>query len=349
MMRMRGQYRDDPGLGLGLGLGYTVFVLSLILPTFNEAESLPELLEEIETALHGTPFEVIIVDDDSPDRTWELAETLSENRPYVRVLRRMGRRGLSSAVVEGFSAAQGDVLAVMDSDGQHDPALLPRLYAAIQSGADIAIGSRYVSGGSVEGWAHARHFASFVATACAWLVCTNRVRDPMSGYFAVSRPVFADIRDKLRPRGFKILLEILGTMPRRSRVQEIPLIFRLRTRGSSKLNACVQTQFFRQMLSLLWRRSAWHIVFVCFSAVLCVLLGIRAWNLHLLYLDAGVRQQVRQSLESITEGKGWLMSDVALRHVRRDGFRFLYRRHGRGEDHTQCYDFFYSDGLQTCT
>ncbi|OGJ55128.1 hypothetical protein A3D11_03600 [Candidatus Peribacteria bacterium RIFCSPHIGHO2_02_FULL_49_16] len=324
-------------------------MLSLVLPTFNESENLQGLLEEIDTALQDIPFEVIIVDDDSPDRTWELAETLSEDRLYVRTLRRIGRRGLSSAVVEGFSVAKGDVLAVMDSDGQHDPMILPRLYAAIRSGVTVAIGSRYVSGGSVEGWAQARHVASFVATACAWLVCTNRVRDPMSGYFAVSRSVFTDIRDKLRPRGFKILLEILGTIPRSARVQEIPLIFRLRERGASKLNACVQMQFFIHILSLLWRRNRWLVVFVCFSAILVLLLGVRAWNLRFLYLDADLRQQVRLSVESLTKEQGWLMSDILFQEVYKSGFRVLHRRHGRGEDAIQCYELSYPGALQTCT
>src|SRR3990167_6797610 len=114
-----------------MNLRYGILVLSLILPTYNEAENLPGLLEEIEGALGDIPFEMIVVDDYSPDRTWEVAELLAEERPYLRVLRRVGRRGLSSAVLEGLRLANGDVLAVIDSDGQHDPSLLPRLYAAV--------------------------------------------------------------------------------------------------------------------------------------------------------------------------------------------------------------------------
>lgn len=165
-------------------------MLSLILPTYNEAENLPGLLEEIEGAMGDIPFEMIVVDDDSPDRTWEVAELLADDRPYLRVLRRMGRRGLSSAVIEGFRMAQGDVLVAMDSDGQHDPLLLPRLYAAIRSGVGVALGSRYVPGGSVEGWARARHWLSYIATGLAWLVTRTRVKDPMSGFFAIDRRLF---------------------------------------------------------------------------------------------------------------------------------------------------------------
>ena len=117
-------------------------MLSLVLPTYNEADNLPELVPALEALLAGLPYEIIVVDDDSPDGTWRVALDLARQRDRVRVIRRVGRRGLSSAVVEGFLAAKGDVLAVADADGQHDLALLPKLYDAVRAGANVAVGSR---------------------------------------------------------------------------------------------------------------------------------------------------------------------------------------------------------------
>ncbi len=318
-------------------------MLSLILPTYNEAENLPDLLTEIVGAMGGIPFEVVVVDDDSPDRTWEVAELLSEDRPYLRVLRRMGRRGLSSAVLAGFRIAQGDVLAAMDSDGQHDPALLPRLYAAVQSGAALAIGSRYVPGGSVEGWARARHAASYIATGLAWLACPRRVRDPMSGFFALDRRTFAALDTRVHPRGFKILLEFLALLPSGARVAEVPLAFRLRRRGESKLNARVEAQYLWQICSLLLRRFRWLLPIAAVSLVLLFLLFSRAWALRFLYFNRAVRSEAQSTLLRFREERGWLLSDVLLREVHRDGFRFLHRQHLRGKDPVECFTYTFID------
>ncbi|MBI2117271.1 polyprenol monophosphomannose synthase [Candidatus Peregrinibacteria bacterium] len=318
-------------------------MLSLILPTYNEAENLPDLLEEIEGAMDDISFEIIVVDDDSPDRTWEVAGLLAEDRPYLRVLRRVGRRGLSSAVLEGFRMARGDILVVMDSDGQHDPLLLPRLYAAVLDTAGIAIGSRYVPGGSVEGWARARHAASYIATGLAWLVCPRRVRDPMSGFFAMDRRLFLSIHERLHPRGFKILLEILAAIPHGTCVKEIPLVFRVRRKGKSKLSLCVEFQFVSQVVALLLRRRG--LALFCVLVLLTVFLPLlpRAWSLRLLYLDRAVRLEVQSSLLRFREERGWLLSDVELREVRRDGFRFLHRQHLRGEDPVECFTYTFAD------
>lgn len=324
-------------------------MLSLVLPTYNEADNLPELLAEIEGAVGDIPFEIIVVDDDSPDRTWEVAGRCARDRPYLRVLRRVGRRGLSSAVLEGFRMAQGDILAVMDSDGQHDPRLLPRLYGAVRENAGIAIGSRYVPGGSVEGWAQARHAASYIATGLAWLVCPRRVRDPMSGFFALDRRTFAVLETRVHPRGFKILLEFLAILPPGARVAEVPLAFRLRRRGESKLNARVEAQFLLQIYSLLLRRFRWSFLFLAVCIALLFLLFPRAWELRLLYADAAVRAQVREGVEKLAAERGWLRSDISFRSVQRTGFTFLHRQHMRGRDPVECFTHSFSDRvLRTC-
>jgi len=324
-------------------------VLSIVVPTYNEAENIHRLLGEIVTVLGNMSFEVIIVDDDSPDRTWEIAQNMTRQKPWLRVIRRIGKRGLSSAAVDGFHAARGDVLAVMDSDGQHDPALLPRLFDAVQSGAVVAIGSRYIPGGSVEGWAHTRHFLSFIATGCAWFVCSSRIRDPMSGFFAIRRTVFATVASRLRPRGFKILLEILGVLDRKVQVIEIPLVFRLRRKGESKLDARIEIQFFLQILSLLWRRY-WQLIIFCMLCIgLLAVLIPHAWSLRLLYVDASARSRVSEDLKLISEEQGWILSNISLLQVEQTGFRFVHREHRRGKDATDCYVYtFDAPSIRPC-
>ncbi len=218
-------------------------MLSLILPTYNESENLPGLLEKLGAVLRGIPHEIIVVDDDSPDGTWRIAQELSRNRDDLRVVRRVGRRGLSSAVIEGFLASKGDVLAVADADGQHDLSLIPKLRDAVQSGAGIALGSRYTAGGSVGEWDERRHTLSRIATALAMRLCKVRVTDPMSGFFAIDRKAFEEILPRLNPKGFKILLDLLVHAPAGLRAAEIPFTFGVRTHGESKLSRRVQLEF----------------------------------------------------------------------------------------------------------
>lgn len=218
-------------------------MLSLILPTFNEAENIPELLPKIEQTLKGIPHEVIIVDDDSPDGTWRVAQELSLHLDDVHVIRRVGRRGLSSAVIEGFLAAKGDVFAVMDADGQHDMGLLPKLYEAVEKEGGIAIGSRYMEGGSVGQWDERRQLLSRIATTLAIKLCKVKVTDPMSGFFAIRRQLFQGVADHLNPKGFKILLDLLVHVPSSTPVTEVPFTFASRLHGESKLSRRVQLEF----------------------------------------------------------------------------------------------------------
>jgi dolichol-phosphate mannosyltransferase len=218
-------------------------MLSLVLPTYAEAENLPGVLAAAESALAGVPYEVLIVDDDSPDQTWRVALDLAREREHVRVLRRVGRRGLSSAVVEGFLAAKGDVLAVADADGQHDFSILPALYQAVRGGAQVAVGSRYAEGGSVGDWDERRHALSRLATRLAIRLCRVPVADPMSGFFAVERGTFEAVLPRLNPKGFKILLDLLVHAPAGARVHEVPFTFGARRKGESKLSRHVQVEF----------------------------------------------------------------------------------------------------------
>ncbi|MEQ1843447.1 MAG: glycosyltransferase family 2 protein, partial [Verrucomicrobiales bacterium] len=182
-------------------------------------------------------------DDDSPDRTWEIAGKIGRDDPHIRVIRRLGRRGLSSAVIEGFLAAKGSVLAVMDADGQHDMSLLPALRDAAERNRGIALGSRYAEGGGFGDWKKERLKLSQFATWLTHKVCKVKASDPMSGFFAVDRNVFESVVDKLNPKGFKILLDILVRVSADTPVTEIPFTFASRLRGESKLSWRVQLEF----------------------------------------------------------------------------------------------------------
>lgn len=307
-------------------------MLSLILPTYNEASNLPELIDEIEEAMYGVPFEVIVVDDDSLDRTWETAESIGN---FVRVIRRVGRRGLSSAVVEGFQAAEGDVLAVMDSDGQHDPCVLPYLYGEVKRGAAVAIGSRYVPGGSVEGFAKPRHFMSRVATILAWLVTPMRVQDPMSGFFAIDRNVFQSCASALRPRGFKILLEILAHLPRYSHIVEVPLEFRKRRSGESKLDASVQRAYLFQVSRLFFQKRQ-GFLFGLSVLVIAVVLLFKIWTIRLLYLDHSTQSRVSTAVIVASDEHEWLLSGISITSLTNEYVTLQYRSYQRGKDSHEC-------------
>ena len=214
-------------------------VLSVITPTFNEAENVPLLIEALHEALERVPHEIIVADDDSPDRTWEVADKIASKDPTVRVMRRFHDHGLSSAVLDAMSVARGDYLAVIDADLQHDPSVLPDMVAAVMSGdSDVSIGSRSTPGGGYGDWTRGRRFVSWVATTIARVLLRVPVTDPMSGYFVVSRAVYESSASGINPRGFKILLEFIGR-DRSLRVSEVGYEFRNREHGETKLNRSV--------------------------------------------------------------------------------------------------------------
>lgn len=312
--------------------------LSLILPTYNEAENVPELLRRVRAA--AAPAEVLLVDDDSPDRTWEVAEGLRAEYPELRVIRRVGKKGLSSAVVDGCDAATGEAFVVMDSDLQHDPAIIGRLLAAIEGGAGIAVASRYREGGSVGEWVHGRRLLSKLGTFVARKLPNVETTDPMSGFFAVRADLYRAARPLLVPEGFKILFELLAALPRGTRIDEVPLVFQPRLHGQSKLSLAVQFQFLRQSLRLGFRRIGLTgpRAFAVLALVLAMAFGWRAWNLRRLYVDASMRRAVQAQLRAVSDAKGWILSDVRIDTVGPDGtLRLTHIRHGRGPDEETCW------------
>jgi dolichol-phosphate mannosyltransferase len=224
--------------------------ITVVCPTLNESENVSRLIRELEEVLRRIDYEIIIVDDDSPDRTWAVAEEMGQRDPRIRVLRRKGPRSLGWSVIEGFSSARGEVIACMDADLQHDPAILPRMVEELLHGSDLVVGSRYVHGGSIGDWRWTRRFESRLATKLAQWVIGIRICDPMSGYFLLRRADFLRVRERLNGQGFKILLEIASNM-RWARIGEIPYTFRNRMAGKTKLSQRVVFAY----LSQLWRLS----------------------------------------------------------------------------------------------
>ena len=208
-------------------------VLSLTVPTYNEKETIPVLAEKVFAALENTNItaELIVVDDNSPDGTADTAEALA-SKYNIKVVRRSGKLGLSSAVIAGWKASSGKILGVIDCDLSHDPNILPDMvYSITDGGADIAMGSRYEEGGGVENWPWFRRITSFTAIMMGRPICP--VKDVTSGYMLMKKEVIDNV--ELDPIGFKINLEVL-VKGNYNTVTEVPFIFRDRLAGQSKFN-----------------------------------------------------------------------------------------------------------------
>jgi dolichol-phosphate mannosyltransferase len=219
--------------------------LAVVLPTFNERNNLASMMDRLDAALQGLAWEVIVVDDNSPDGTSDEARAISLRDPRLRVIQRIGRRGLASAAIEGMCSTAAPLVAVMDADHQHDPKLLPGMVQAINSGEyDVAYASRFCEGASTEAWNRPdRVKASGLANAIARKVTGVTLSDPMSGYFMLRSDILRADAHRLSGVGFKILLDILATVETPLRVKEFPLAFAARAEGESKLDRTVVFEF----------------------------------------------------------------------------------------------------------
>lgn len=227
----------------------TETLFSLVVPTYNEAGNIVEFMESAHRTLGSQPHEIVVVDDDSPDQTWKIASDFAARNPWVKVVRRIGERGLSSAVLKGFEASSGGYLGVMDADLSHDEKILPKLLSELDKGADLAVGSRRIPGGGAVEWPWYRRFSSSVATGLAKVVLNLKLSDPMSGYFVMSRKLYQSCSHRLVPRGYKILVE-LCVKGKPARIAEIPFIFKNRKEGYSKLTGSVMRQYLHMLLVL---------------------------------------------------------------------------------------------------
>jgi len=228
--------------------------LTMVIPTLREAQTIRTLLERVRGSLDplGIPFEVLVVDDDSRDGTDSIVAAIAERDPRVRWLLRKGERGLSGAIAYGWRHSRAEILGVIDADLQHPPELLADLWKAIQTGADMAVASRYAFSGEIENWSYFRKLLSRLAISPAMplLKPAVRVHDPMSGFFLVRRRCIEALT--LQPQGFKILLEILVRGNVRS-VREVPFAFGTRQGGASKASLKVGVDYLR-LLAKLWAR-----------------------------------------------------------------------------------------------
>jgi dolichol-phosphate mannosyltransferase len=225
--------------------------LALVIPTLCEAENIGGLLRHVRSVLDplDVPYEILVVDDDSPDGTGAAVTAIAQEDPRVRLLVRKGERGLSGAVLHGWKNTDAAILGVMDADLQHPPELLPQLLSAIREGADIAIGSRYTPGGDLGKWNPVRKLLSAVAVWATWPIQRSgvRARDPMTGFFLVRRACIDGVA--FQRTGFKLLLEVLVRGRIRS-VAEVPFAFGLRYRGASKANFKVAWDYALLLLRL---------------------------------------------------------------------------------------------------
>lgn len=219
--------------------------LAVVLPTYNERGNIAPMVARLEAALGEARWEAIFVDDDSADGTADEVREIARSDPRVRVIQRIGRRGLASAAIEGMCATAAPIVAVMDADHQHDPALLPQMLAAIRSGDyDLAYASRFAEGASAAGLSsEAREKGSRLANSLARKVTGVELTDPMSGYFMLRADALRSDAHRLSGVGFKILLDILATAERPMRVKEFPLQFAARAAGESKLDRTVVFEF----------------------------------------------------------------------------------------------------------
>lgn len=241
--------------------------LSIIVPTFNERDNVRELINRLDECLAGHDWEIVFVDDDSRDGTVDVLRRLSRTDPRVRLLHRIGRRGLASAVVEGILATTSPVIAVLDCDLQHDETLLPRmLERMLATKCDVVVASRYMQAGGVGDWNEQRQFVSRVATRLAGLLLHSELTDPMSGFFMIRRNAFDQAVRHLSNQGYKILLDILLSAPGGLRVEEVPYTFRSRTHGESKLDAVAVLDY----LALLIDKAIGHVIPLRFMMFACV-------------------------------------------------------------------------------
>jgi len=268
--------------------------LSVVVPTFSEAQNLPELQRLLSRSLGTLDWELIVVDDDSPDRTADVARELAQADRRVRCIQRIGRRGLSSAVIEGILSSSAPLVVVMDADLQHDESIIPRMIELLlRDELDVVVGSRHAETGSVGEWDRRRVAMSNVAARLARGLIPKDLHDPMSGFFLARSSVVRQLAHRLSGRGYKILLDLFASSPRPLRFAEVPYTFRARAHGESKLDSLVVWQYLMMLLD----KRIGHIVsprLISFAFVGGLGIGVHYAVLSTLYVGLGARFVIAQ-------------------------------------------------------
>lgn len=302
-------------------------LLSIVAPTFNEAGNVALLRERLAAALGDTAWELIFVDDDSPDDTAALAQAMAQADRRVRCLHRIGRRGLASACIEGIMSSSAPLVAVIDADLQHDESLLPAMIEALMNdGAlDVVVGSRYVAGGGTGDWSRSRVVKSRLATRLSRLVLRADLHDPMSGFFVIRRDAAVRcIHAGISGIGFKVLLDLFASSPAPLRYRELPYQFRPRLVGQSKLDTTVAWEFFVMLLDRLFGRVV-PIRFIAFALVGGLGLAVHLTVLGGLFKGMGLSFAAAQTAATLAAmtANFFLNNVLTYRDVRLRGWRLL--------------------------
>lgn len=302
--------------------------LAIILPTLNERDNLAPLIERIEQALGAHGWEVLIVDDNSADGTAEEARRLARSDNRIRVIQRIGRRGLSSAAIEGFCATAAPFVAVMDADHQHDPALIAPMLEAVKSGeVDVSVASRFAEGASTKDWASPeREKLSGIANRLARKLTGVELSDPMSGYFLLRTDTALTLVPKLSGIGFKILLDLLATSDRPLEVRDFPMNFAQRRAGESKLDRAIALDF----LAGLYDKTFGRIIptrFALFGTVGALGVLVHLVILYMCLLVAGTQFAWSQAIATLgaMTFNFWLNNFLTYRDRRLESARDMLR------------------------
>ena len=257
--------------------------LTVVVPTYSERDNIAEVVRRLDATLDGIEWEVVFVDDDSPDATSVVAKSLGSRDGRVRCIRRVGRRGLSGACIEGILSSSAPIVAVMDADLQHDETILPQMLQTIRSGSDLAVASRYTTGGSAtDGLSPIRKWGSEFATRMANSFIGGQVSDPMSGFFMIRREIIEKHAESLAGEGYKVLMDILWTAGKSLKVSEISYRFRERLAGESKLDTLVTLDYLGLLFSKIFG-GVLPVRFLMFGAV-----GVSGIAVHLLTLQYAI-------------------------------------------------------------
>jgi len=297
--------------------------LTVVAPTFNESGNIARLVEKLDVTLAGIAWEVIFVDDNSPDGTAELVKQIAASDTRVRCLRRVGRRGLAGAVVEGALASAAPYVAVIDADMQHDETLLPRMLNVLRGGdVDLVVGSRYLDAAGLEnGFSPARKAASQFANALGKKALKVEVSDPVSGFFMLRREVVDRVASQLETTGFKILFDIIASQPEPLRVKELPYAFAAREAGESKLDNRVALEYLGLVASKLSRGL------ISPRIIFFGLVGVSGLAVHMtvLLLSTELRFSFSQALAGVTAmtSNYFINNVITYRDKRLAGWKLL--------------------------